>query len=263
MATATLTATTDPTSTPPRVRLDVTVSGTPAITSVVITRQNASGRSYPVRTADAGPLPVSGSTATLYDYELPYGTQATYSVNVAGTPSVTAEIDAESVWLTHPGVPSLSVPVDFRPGSFASEDWALDQGVFTVLGRSSPVVVTSGARTSPASSFTIYTETLEQLRALKQLFADGSPLLLNVSPLLGTGLDTSYIAANSVTVTRPSPVAYHEDRDIAVKYQAVDRPAGGTSAAITWNDIAAKYSTWQAIADAGIKSWSDLANPTT
>lgn len=256
-----LSASVDQSTTPPSVRIDIADTRATPATSVVVTRQDSTGRSYPVRTADGGPLVVSGGTATLYDNELPYGTQVTYSVNVVGAVTATARIDVDSVWLTHPGVPSLSVPVDFRPGSFSSEEWAIDQGVFNVLGRSSPVVVTSGARTSPASSFTIYTETLDQLRALKQLFADGSPLLLNVSPTLNTGLDTSYITASGVTVSRPSPVAPHEDRDIAVKYQVVDRPTGGTQSAITWSDIAAKYATWADVA-AAVKSWAALANPT-
>jgi hypothetical protein len=47
---------------------------------------------------------------------------------------------AESkIWLVHPGVPELSMPVELAKGSLAEEEWGVQQGVFYPMGRPFPV----------------------------------------------------------------------------------------------------------------------------
>lgn len=259
---AVLTVTPDLTNTPPRVRIDIADPRTTPATSVVISRLDADGRTRTVRTSDDGPLPLSGGIGTVFDYEVPFGTQVTYSANVTGAISVTTQINATRIWLIHPGAPSFSVPIVLRRGSNTSEDWNLDQGVFQILGRSTPIVVTSGARTAPSSTMIVGTESLAELASLRVLLADGSPLFLNVPPALGLGIDAAYIAPGNVQVTRPSDIGTDQLRDLTFTYQVVDRPIGGTQAAITWTDIAAKYATWTATV-AGATSWAALAAPKT
>lgn len=256
----TLTATPDPSYSPPRVRLAFQdTAGTP-VTSVVIYRRDADGYSRKVRTSDDGPLPVSGGLASLDDYEAPFGVTVTYTMT-GQTVTATTQLDSGTPWLVHIGVPSRSVPADFRIGTNDEESWAVDQGVFSILGRSKPIVITGGARLAASSSLIVSAETRAERDGLEQLLADASPLLLNVPPALGLNIDTEYIAAGSVTTRRISSIGSAPYWDVTIPYQVIDRPAGGTQAAITWATVAAQYPTWQDIAAAGL-SWADLVSPT-
>ena len=261
--TQTLTASVEPGNSPPRVRLDFHDTAGAPVTSVTINRQDSSGYSYAVRTSDGGPLPVSGGVATIFDYEIPFGQTATYSTTISGGPTATARLDVGQAWLVHPGVPARSCPLEFGTGSFPTVKKAIVQGSFTVLGRSTPVIFTGGARLAGASQFVLMTETITDANALDLLFSDGAPLFLNVPPSLGYDVDPMYIAVGDVTFDRPSPVATHKDRSITVPYQVVARPGGGTQAAITWDTVAGQYATWQALAAAGVTSWAALAAPTS
>jgi len=271
--TLTLTASVEADHTPPRVRLDVNDS-TGTIPSLTITRLDPDSQYRKVRTSDDAPLPLSGGVATIYDYEAPFGYTLTYTTDQAGSPTATVQIDSARPWLTHLGVPSRSASIDFRVGTNDEETWSIDQGVFQVLERDDPIVATSGARLLPSSSLILSVETTVDLAALRLLLSDGSPLLLNVPPSLGVGLDTCYIAVGNVTPRRPSGSAGMSWlRDIELPYQQVGRPAGGTQAAITWNDVATRgasdyvaaasspYATWVAVA-AAADSWAVLAAPT-
>lgn len=261
--TQTLTATAEPDYSPPRVRLDFSDTGGSPVTSVTIIRQDADGRSYTVRTSDGAPLPVSGGVATVWDYEVPFGQTVAYSTDISGGPTATAGLDVLRPWLVHPGVPTRSCPLVFGQGSFPAVTRAIVQGSFTVLGRSTPVVFTGGARLAGASQFVLMTETIADLNALDLLFSDGSPLFLNVPPSLSYDVDPVYIAVGDVSFGRPSSVAIHKDRATVVPYQVVARPGGGTQAAITWDTVAGQYATWTAeAADAANTSWAALAAPT-
>ena len=227
---------------PPRVRLDVTVTG--GITSTTITRQDPDGRIVPVRTNTGDPLPISGGTAILYDYEAPFGAQVWYSSLEDPASVAQATVDDPIVWLIHPGVPVLSTPIELAAGSAAEEEWAVQQGIFWVMGRETPVVHTDGARKAPASTLSVITETLSQLRAMKALLADTSPLLLNVPPSLDLGLDTTYIAIGSVTPRRPSDIGSEQLRTLTLPYTVVARPAGGSQATRTYADPAMDYGSY-------------------
>jgi hypothetical protein len=81
----------------------------------------------------------------------------------------------------------------------------------------------------------------------------------------------------STTTSRARTVRYGPVplREWQLPYRVVGRPGGGTQAAIIWDSIATRgandytaaagsqYLTWQAIADAGVSSWAELAAPTT
>lgn len=262
MATITLTATPDVTSSPPRVRLDVTATGTPAVTQVVIARRDADGQMRPVRTSDAGPLPLSAGAATIYDYEAPFGTQVVYSTDQAGGPSATTSLDVHDIWLVHIGVPSRSVRLD-QITVIGDESRATSSGLFPVLDRGDPIPVSSGARATPTGMLGARTTTDAAQRAMNLLLDDDTPVLLNMPTSRRWGIDTCYLSlrdSNADRTVRYGPVPLREWR---LPYQVIRRPGGGTQAAITWNDVAAQYPTWQAIVDAGVTSWAELAAPTT
>lgn len=260
MATLALGATADPASSPPSVVLQVVDTGTPAVSSVTILRLDPDGRYRKVRTSDDGPLLLSGGTASLVDYEVPLGSRVTYKVDQANLPTVDAVVDSDVPWLVNPGSPARSMPLSLRKGSNDSELWATDRGVFQVLGRPTPVVITGGTRAAAASSLLASTGSLSELTSLASLLADGGALLLNVPPQLGLGIATAYISIGDVTVTRPSDIGTQQMRDITMPYQVVDRPVGGTQAGLTWLDVAARYATWSELA-AAVPSWAALAGP--
>lgn len=256
-ATVTITPTADPTNSPPRMKLDVTATGTPTVSSVTISREDPDGSIKLVRTTDGGPLVLSAGAGTVYDYEIPPGESVTYSIPEGSAPTTTTSMNTGAVWLVHLGVPSRSVSLRFRRGSFTSETWAIEQGVFPILGRATPIVVTGSARTAPASSFTVAIDQPADLTALRILLADGSPLFLSADVGLGYGIDTNYIAAGNVTVSRPVQPLLYSERDVEIPYQVVGRPAGGTRAGTTWADVAAEFATWASIPVG--KTWAQLA----
>ena len=254
----TLTATPDPSYSPPRIRLDFTDTNTTPVTSVTINRQDASGRAYPVRTSDGNPLPTSGGAASVYDYEPPYGQDLVYSTTISGGPTATANLNVSRPWLVHPGIPSRSAMFLQMAGSVQSETWDIDQGVFKVLGRSTPIVATGGVRFAPSSTLLLGVSNPTDLAGLKQLLSDGAPLLLNVPPSLGWGIDTSYIAVGPVQNARATQLLVGAWRTLSLPYQVVARPVGGTRGGLTWNDVAAKYATWADLAATGM-TWAQLA----
>jgi hypothetical protein len=133
--------------------------------------------------------------------------------------------------------------------------------VFHILGRETPIVVTWTARNAPASSLIVATDTERDRERLRTVLADGSALLLNVSPELGIGIGTSYIAVGTVRPVRRSNVGTLPLWDFELPYQVVGRPAGGTQAARTWNTVAGQYASWNAEAAAN-DSWAELVAPT-
>ena len=253
----TLTATTDPTYSPPRIRLDFTDTAASPVTSVTINRQDASGRVYPVRTSDDGPLPTSGGAASVYDYEPPYAQDLIYSTTITGGPTATANLAVSRPWLVHPGIPSRSMTFLQMAGSVQSETWDIDQGVFKVLMRSTPIVATGGVRFAPASTLLLGVSNPTDLAGLKQLLSDGAPLLLNVPGSLGWGIDTSYIAVGPVQNARPTQLLVEAWRTLSLPYQVVARPAGGTRGGLTWDGVDAKYGPWSDIPTG--TTWAQLA----
>jgi hypothetical protein len=241
---------------PPRVRLDVSASA--GETEATITRLDPDGRTVEVRTTDGNPLPISAGTGLVYDYEAPFGQAVSYSSNESPTVvSAQVTVDVSEVWLIHVGIPDLSTPISLRVGSFDEETWAVQQAVLWPMGRQYPWVGTDGQRKAPASSIVVAVETATQLRALKSILSDASPLLLNVPVSLDLGVDTAYIAVGSVSNQRPSSIGSDALRNVTLPYQVVDRPVGGSQSERTWVDVLASYGSWTDVMTA-YDTWADL-----
>lgn len=241
--TITVTPTVELSNVPPRVRLDITTSA--GETSTTVTRLDPDGNTVTVRTADGGPLAISGTAALLYDYLMPYGQGVAYSsIESPATVSAQVTVAETRVWLNHPSLPALSMPVDFRVGSFDEETWDVQQGVFWPMGRSTPVIQTDGARKAPAGSFIVAIETSTDLALLRNVTMDASPLLLNVPPSVDIGVDTCYIAVGPIRNKRISSVGGDEGRAVELPYQVVDAPAGGTQSQRNYVDVLADNATY-------------------
>lgn len=253
MSTVTVTPTVELDAHPPRVKLDVSDANLPAYGEVTVTRQDSSGRTVPVRTPDGNPLTLSTSGAnrigTVYDNEVPYGEPVSYSTTEdPGTVSAQVTVDETRVWLTNPGVPELSMPIELRAGSLRVEEWALPQAVFWPMGRETPVVHTDGFRKAPSTSLAIAVESLTEFRRLRTLLRDSSTLLLNIPQTLGFGFETSYVALGTAQSTNLTGIGADPNRTVEVSVQVVDRPAGGTQAERTYADLLvyASYTELQA-----------------
>ena len=248
MAAPTVVATAEPDNVPPRVKIVVTDTGTPAVSSVTVVRRDPDGSTVPVRTLDGNPLILStvGSNrvGTIYDPEPPLGITVTYSTLENPASSSTAEVDSDLVWLVHPGVPSRSLTIDCRPASFQSTGRSVNRGVFRPLGRKSAVVVTDGRRKSAETQLVFRTETLSQLDAVVNLVDDAQTLMLNVPPSYGWGITKAYIAVGDIDEDRPSDIGSYALRDWTFPYTVVDRPAGGSQAQWNYAGLLTSYASY-------------------
>jgi hypothetical protein len=227
--------------------VQLTVTGTTEKTTTV-TRLNADGSSVPVRTSDGGPLVLSGAT-TLYDYEMGFGQAVSYSsLESPSTVSTQVAVTVPQVWLIHPGVPGLSMPISLRPGTLQDETFVVKQGVFYPMGRTNPVVITDGARRGSQSQLVVLLQSLDEAASLSALLSDASTLLLNIPPSMATGFDTSYIAISDMKRSRWDSVVIDPNRDAVLPFYVVDRPAGGSQAQRTYVDLLsfASYQSLQA-----------------
>lgn len=236
MSTVTVTANVEPGFWPPRVRLDVTATGLPAVTSTTVTRLDPDGTVSPVRTPDGNPLTLSSGYGLVYDYEAPY--QAPVSYSTTASPSfVSSEVTIPEarVWLIHPGVPALSMPVTIA--SFADRARRAQRAVFYPMGRANPVVFTDGSRKGVESAVELRTDTLEELAALEAITADSSVLLFNIPAGLKWGVPTCYISVGDIGEARLVDYAGEPKRYVTLPYQVVDRPVGGSQAQRTLADL--------------------------
>lgn len=264
MSTITVAPTVELGSTPPRVRLDVTDTGAPEVFSVTVTRHDPDGRTVPVRTSDGNPVTLSTSGSTrvgvAYDYEAPYGQAVTYSTEEdSATVSAQVVVDETRVWLTHPGVPVLSIPLTV--GSLGSRAHQSPRGVFYPLGRRNPVVQTDGQRKS--AEYTLELVTVSELErvALHTICDDASVLLLNVPADKGWGMSAEYVSVGDLTEARAATYPGYAMRRFTMSVTVVDRPVGGSQAARSYADILSLYGSYDDVLRAYDTYFDLLAGP--
>lgn len=239
--TATIVATAEPDATPPRVRLNVTTNQT----SLTLYRVAQDGTKTPVRSYDGGPFPVSGTTLTAYDPEAAIGLPVSYTADGAGiTNSGVVTVTGSQVWLAHPGVPTRSQPITVR--TLGERSYQSNQSVRYPLGRRYPIVASDGRRKAATYDLTLLTSTLTDMGELEDLFADMSPLLLQVPADKGWGVVSEYVAIGDVKQGRVVRVAVEPMREWSLPCSVVDRPAGGSQAFNTYGLSLSKYATYGA-----------------
>jgi len=268
MSAITVTATVENSTGPldvPRVRLNVTDTGSsPALFAATVTRLDPDGRVVPVRTNDGNPLVLTTSGTTrvglLYDYEAPYQAPVTYStMETPGSSSAAVTVAESKVWLIHPGVPELSMPISVA--SVGNRTRSISQGVFRPMGRRSPVVQTDGQRKSPEGTLELNTLTLAEAARFEALTDDAGVLLLNVPASFNWGLPTSYVALGDIEEGRLVDYAPEPRRLQNLPYIVVDRPAGGSQSERTYIDLLAQFSSYAALRNAYPSYTALLAGP--
>lgn len=240
----TLVATPEPANDPPRVLLELTWTGQ---TEATIVRTDPGGSQTPVRLGEPATLDGSGSWVG-YDYESWFG-QPTYyeAITSGGTISTGAvSLDVTDVWLRHPGIPSLSLQIDFQGDGAPVRP--VNQAVLEPLGRTYPVVVSDGRRKAKRGEITIRTKSDAELTALAALVDDVTPLLLDVPPSKGYGVDLQhqYLAIGDITQSRLRPDYYpHPWRIWTASYIVVGRPAGDLQSERTYATLVIDHATYQ------------------
>jgi hypothetical protein len=245
---------------PPRIRLDVTDTGDPAITTVTVTRLDPDGRIAPVRTLDGGPLTLSTSGADrvglLYDYEAPLGQPVSYStLETPGSTSAQVTLDEPWVWLIHPGVPERSLPV--WVAGMPERTRRVTRGVHYPMGRARPVVQTDGQRKAAEYALTIMTRTDVERAAIDDLIDDAGVVLLNVPATLGWGVGAEYVAVGDTTEARLYRWGPEQRRTWTLPLIVVDRPEGGTQSERVYVDVLAAYASYAQV-QAAYPSYADL-----
>lgn len=250
--TAALTATADPSNSPPRVLLDVTGM---AGSTVTITRTDPDGNTQPVRTANPGTL--VGGAFTVFDYEARYGVVNTYTAtsDTADTATATATLTVGAPWLIHPGNPALSMPL--RVISRGPRTKASTAAAHVILGRRDPIVVTDGVRHAASFDLNIGTQSVADEAALDALLADAATLLLQ---LVYTGIDRAeywWVSVGDVTETDVVEWFGNEVTQWTLPCTVTSAPSGSQQSERTWADLLADFATW-ADADAAYATWHDL-----
>lgn len=240
MATITVVPTVEAGNSPPRVKLDVTDTGTPALFAATVTRMNPDGSTSVVRTATGGPvvLSTSGSNRVgqVYDYAMPYGAAVSYStVESPGTVSAGVTVAASRAWLVHPSVPSISRPITIADVS--ARQRRVMRGVYYPMGRRNPVVQTDGARKAAEYTLSLYVGTAQERDDLESLIDDASVLLLNVPADLGWGIGAEYVSVGDTSEERVGRFLGESSRVFRLPLTVVDSPVGGTTAERTYADL--------------------------
>lgn len=240
MSTVTVVPTVELSNVPPRVRLDVTDTGSPSIFSTTVMRLNPDGRTVPVRTNDGNPLTLSTSgsdrVGLIYDYEPPFGAAVSYlTLESAGTVSTQVTVPETRVWLIHPGVPELSMPITVA--RFGTRSRKTARGVHYPMGRATPVVQTDGARKAAEYALSVVTFTDDERRDLETLLEDSGALLLNVPASKGWGVSAEYVSVGDIQEERQVQFAGDPLRVWSLPCTVIDRPAGGSQAERTYVDV--------------------------
>lgn len=142
-----------------------------------------------LRTADGGGL-AEGTSATLYDYEAPNGSQVKYRARAwheyegaqrawSDWTEKAAVWESADRWLKHPTDPSLNVKVE--PYSYPGSTRTARMGNFQPLGRTDPIVV-ADTRTARTGSLVLWVDDEEGQDALDAILATLAPLLLQMAP---------------------------------------------------------------------------------
>lgn len=165
-----------------------------------------------------------------------------------------------TAWLTHPGHPQYAgVATVTRDG--LTEIRPARRGLLYPIGSSLPVAVTD-VRSGSAGTLVVQTNSAADTTRLRNMLADGAPLLLRQP--LSWGGDSWWVSIGDVDIDRFTGIAADNWRRWTLPYTRVDRPAGASDGAVgqTWNDVKSTYATWNAVI-AAKATWTALNQSVT
>lgn len=224
-----------------------TITGTPTITAVTIGRQDPSGFQQLIRYGESVPVP-AGGIVVVDDYEAPLDVPVTYTIaqqapagSTVGTSAAVTVPSQGKTWLKDPSYPTRNMIVPIVTSS-KNLTRAAQSGLFPILGRANPVVITT-VRAGPAAVLTLHTLTDAQRRSMVDILASGSVLLFQTPP---SEVGSIYIYIGDVVEERIGLVQ-EQSRQWTLPINVVDRPAGLANANTTdrsWRKVRTTYLTW-------------------
>lgn len=169
-----------------------------------------------------------------------------------GTVSLTPVLpnaNLKPYWLMNPGRPGQNLRVEITDCSDITQSGKT--GVFEVLGRSVPVVVTDNMQ-SDTFTFDIDAANKQEAKELAGRLALGETMYLLVADPLDD-MDTVYFATLSVNRKRDT---LRGSWTVSVQARVTAQPAPAVyGITYTWQDVTNNYATWSALV-------ADPANPT-
>jgi hypothetical protein len=242
----TITATQEPDNDPPRVRLDVTTTGT-ATALFSITRTDPDGRSRRVILA-ANPR-FTSSAATVYDYHAPFNQTCTWVIASESATASSSSVALTSAvsWLIHRTNSSLSVQID-AVAELADLVMVGTAATHFAFGATYPVTRSEGVRRAPSGAVTIRCESRTNEQAVCGCLADSGVVLLNLTFDGDSFRDVGWcwIQPGDVTLVNHGEIVSYPYRHLIVPYQVTDTPAGNLAADWDYSDIAA-FSNYAAL----------------
>lgn len=217
------------------------------VTSATVSRVAADGSVSAVRNADPAALIAGVWIGT--DYEATMGETFSYRATSDQAPGV--ELTSPQLFiasngrtmLKHPGRPALNSVI--RVETAPNLTRPVTQGVFDVLGRSTPVA-TSMRRGSARGELKLTTFDEDERSALLLLTDDGTPLLLQTPENYGIG--NVYVSVGELSEERVTGMGYEWARRWSLPFVVVGRPVGDALAVgNTWADVLSAYASWDAM----------------
>lgn len=240
-----------------RVQVALSWTSAPVPATAYVERVNADGSIVAVRGASPAQL-VAGKWIG-NDFEAPF--DAPFYYRATSPDRVGTIIESQlytlasrgETWLKHPGRPFLNTAITVSQGPDIAH--AVERGVFTVLGRSRPIVLTQ-RRSAMTGELVVYTDDEAENAALLALLEDGSPLFL-ATPA-GYGIGNVYISVGEISEKRISQLGREPSRFWTLPFVIVDAPSGAALAVgNSWSDVLGTYASWsQLLADEG--TWTGV-----
>lgn len=180
--------------------------------------------------------------------------QVTDQASTSYTPVFPSQ-NTKPYWLMNPARPGQNVRVEIT--SFSEINQAARTGVFEIVGRSAPVII-SDVMASGSFEFTIDAATKAEAKEISARLALGDPMFLLV-PDPNADVDTFYFTATSLKRSVDAPGG---SWSITVSAREVSQPAPAVyGSTYIWNDVATDYTTWTAVlADPQNATWSNLVD---
>lgn len=183
------------------------------------------------------------------DYEAPFGVPVTYTLEDA--PEQTTTLAVDTAWLSSATDPGLPVTVrDQDPRTYSAPG-----RTYRPIGSRWPVAVYT-ERSHHAGTLQLLADPADS-NLLRDLVADGSPLLLRTPP--GCALDTMWMFTGQVERLRlASPT--HDVWTWSLPYERVAGPSGSVTIdpSNAWVAVTATHPTWTDLV-AGHADWFDVA----
>lgn len=206
-----------------------------------------------VRTVTAGSNSWQGGTAAISKARLLYLLQRAALDN--GTTSLTPVLPSKNVnpyWLKNPNRPGQNVRVEVLELVDTERDGRT--GVFPILGRSYPVVV-SDTMTSRSFSLVLDAPSRSVARDLDARFAIGNPMYIQ-APTASDDIPTMYFVVQKSKISQDAKQSPGWSVTVDCIECAMPNPAvyGDT---YIWSDVVAQYADWTAVIAANA-TWSTL-----